>query len=441
LREPVVESIVALPSTVANVNRTWRYLSPDRLHAQTESFRPPVAWKSKRMKIVAKLLLTFVFGVALLEIFGFAAAYILGVSDKTVREMLTGGNTFEVKTSGCTGDYASQMYPHPYLAFVHDPICSQTNNIGLLGQNVPPPGNDFFVVGIFGGSVAAQFAGLSGPTEFERLLNKCYANRKGKKFLVLNFAEGGWKQPQQVIALTLFGKYIDLAVSIEGYNEATYGLLHAGGAVFSAPTSTYTVVNPLLYRGYFARNALATFISHVENNDVLNRSNGLKVLILSGKNLIQKVYGDGAASARTVFVDHWETTVDDELKDYARYLRQFAAIATSEHIDYYFVLQPSAAYKHLTEEERKVVTSTHYKREYDLIDTMFRTYFQERYLSLKDFFQHESRQIFYDNAHMSKSGDLAFGGTAISYGQQKVAQKLAEFLSGKGAIARTACID
>lgn len=393
------------------------------------------------MKVIVRLIVMVIYCIALFEIFGFATAYILGMSDKSIAEMLTGFNTFEVKTSGCTADYRSTLYPHPYLAFVHDPDCTHTNNIGLLGENVPPLGNNLFVVGIFGGSVAAQFAGLEGPTEFERLLNKCYSNKKKQRFLVLNFADGAWKQPQQVIALMLFAKYLDLAISIEGYNETTYGLLHANRAAFSAPADNYIAVNPILYHGYLARNALAVFISYVEHTPVLNRSNGLKVLILGAKSVIQKIYGDGVASSSVAYRDPWETTIEEELRNYARYVRHFAAIATSEQIGYYFILQPSAAYKQLTEEEKMAVTATNYKREYDLIDAMFHKYVEAHYLSLKDLFQHESRRIFYDNAHMNKPGDLAYGGTAISYGQQKVAEKLAEFLAEKGAITRAACAE
>jgi hypothetical protein len=116
-------------------------------------------------------------------------------------------------------------------------------------------------------------------------------------------------------------------------------------------------------------------------------------------------------------------------------------LAVKGNIDYYFVLQPSAAYKSLSEEEKKVVTYTSYRREYDLVDAMFHKDFEERYLSLKDMFQHESRQVFYDSAHMSKPGNLAFGGPAISFGQQKVAERLADFLAEKGAIIRHACTD
>jgi hypothetical protein len=144
-------------------------------------------------------------------------------------------------------------------------------------------------------------------------------------------------------------------------------------------------------------------------------------------------------SADVTFRDPWETTFEDKLTDYLRYLRQFAGIAASTQLDYYFVLQPVPVYKTLSEEEKHVVIHTHYKREYDLVDAMFRKTVGERYLSLKDLFQHDTRQVFYDDAHMNKSGDLAYGGTTISYGQEKMAEKLAEFLAEKGAIAHIAC--
>src|SRR5262249_49956915 len=162
-------------------------------------------------------------------------------------------------------------------------------------------------------------------------------------------------------------------------------------------------------------------ISHVEHNSVLNRSNGLKVLILGARSLVQKTYGIGLTASTVTYRDPWENTIENELRDYARYLRQFAAIAASDQIGYYFVLQPSAAYKEFSEEEKRVVTHADYKRQYDLVDAMFYKTAGDHYLSLKDLFQHESRQIFYDDAHMNLARHLAYGGKEISYGQQKVA--------------------
>jgi hypothetical protein len=375
----------------------------------------------------------------LFEIFGFGAAQILGVRGKTVSESVQGFNTFNVKTEGCGGDYANGLYPHPYLGFVHDPNCELTNNIGLLGTNVPDPAEGLFVIGIFGGSVAAQFAGFWGTSEFEQILNACYLNKKGKRFVVLNFADGAWKQPQQVIALSLFAKYIDMAISIEGYNEAQ--LLHDDYRSFITPSSNYNAVNPLLYKGYLAKNTIASLLWYIKGNYVLNNSNALKVLMLALRNAVMKVYGDGSESL-AVFKDPF-LKHGDGLNDYLRFVRQFAAIATSEGVDYYFVLQPSPLYKKLSEDEQKVVKFTSYKTEYEAIDQMFRNNFATRYVSMKDLFQNETRQVFYDDIHMANMEAaepvLTFGGSKPSYGHQKMAEKLANFLGEKGAITSTSC--
>src|SRR5215210_4234344 len=88
-------------------------------------------------------------------------------------------------------------------------------------SNVP----DAYVIGIFGGSVANFFYAMMRK-ELERGLSATL----GRKVVVLNFAVGGAKQPQQVQILTFFGSIgqkLDLVLNIDGLNEVSMSARNA----------------------------------------------------------------------------------------------------------------------------------------------------------------------------------------------------------------------
>ena len=99
----------------------------------------------------------------------------------------------------------------------------RTNNYGLLSRHdyplTPVPGKAF-VIGIFGGSVAQWFA-LQAEQSLIAALKATPEFRK-RNILLLNFASGGYKQPQQLLLLNYFlalGQHLDYVVNIDGFNE------------------------------------------------------------------------------------------------------------------------------------------------------------------------------------------------------------------------------
>lgn len=79
------------------------------------------------------------------------------------------------------------------------------------------------VIGIFGGSVAYHFA-LSAIDEKTKVFKKLIQqnNENGFETVFLNFASGGLKQPQQMLALAYFlsiGQKFDAVINIDGFNE------------------------------------------------------------------------------------------------------------------------------------------------------------------------------------------------------------------------------
>ena len=84
-----------------------------------------------------------------------------------------------------------------------------------------------YIVGIFGGSVAAWFAMLAGDALCEELRGNPLL--RDRPPLVLNFAAGGMKQPQALLALNYFlseGQRLDAVVLIDGFNEAALSCLN-----------------------------------------------------------------------------------------------------------------------------------------------------------------------------------------------------------------------
>ena len=118
---------------------------------------------------------------------------------------------------------------HPYFGFIAVPDTSlgeiETNNYGFYSfHDYPyaPRSARELVVGLFGGSVAAKLElferrrGLLG----DRLA--AVFGRDSSEVTILSFAQGGFKQPQQLLIYSYFralGQRFDVVLNIDGFNE------------------------------------------------------------------------------------------------------------------------------------------------------------------------------------------------------------------------------
>ncbi len=147
---------------------------------------------------------------------------------------------------------------HPYLGY----LSSTSDQLAIEeARYQAAPGE--VVVGVFGGSVASILAtGTWSDTTFEKVLQK-YANKKVK---VINFAQGGGKQPQQLISLAYnfsIGQKLDYVLLVDGFNEAFFAELNVKNnlpAPFPAAT-LYAPIIALTSRG--GKNQ--TFVENYEN--------------------------------------------------------------------------------------------------------------------------------------------------------------------------------
>ncbi|NOX84947.1 MAG: hypothetical protein GXO86_03115 [Chlorobi bacterium] len=117
-------------------------------------------------------------------------------------------------------EYLGDHILHPYLGFVSIPG-NGYNRFGFPGPD-PLTGKSHDTVNIclMGGSVAL---GLyhSSMNRLIAKLKKSKAFRK-KEFKVIVFALGGFKQPQQLLALNYFlslGAHYDIVINLDGFNE------------------------------------------------------------------------------------------------------------------------------------------------------------------------------------------------------------------------------
>lgn len=103
------------------------------------------------------------------------------------------------------------------------PARVSANNFGFASTRDYPVAksrDDQFIIGIFGGSVAAWFC-QAGVSRLEADLKRDSAFRT-RQLIPLCFAHEGYKQPQQLLALAYFlsiGQSFDLVINIDGFNE------------------------------------------------------------------------------------------------------------------------------------------------------------------------------------------------------------------------------
>lgn len=108
---------------------------------------------------------------------------------------------------------------HPYMGYVYDPSVEQSSPYGI--SDTPPVQHrsaDKVIVGIFGGSFADDIAyNMAGE-----LADRLKPSFPGRDFVVVKATIGGYKQPQQLMALNWFtalGGEFDIVINLDGFND------------------------------------------------------------------------------------------------------------------------------------------------------------------------------------------------------------------------------
>ena len=126
---------------------------------------------------------------------------------------------------------------HPFFGFIQNPSPDfrpgfKINNYGFISP-YDYPFKKFkknqFVIGIFGGSVASDFSIFQVQNKILPQYLKQVPGLQDKEFVILSFATGGYKQPQQLLILNYFlalGQELDLVINIDGFNEVALSNLN-----------------------------------------------------------------------------------------------------------------------------------------------------------------------------------------------------------------------
>ena len=128
---------------------------------------------------------------------------------------------------------------HPFFgyvlkqgAFTNEKLKLKVNKHGFFSLYEYPfikTNKKQFIVGVFGGSVANNFAVDEYKNQILSKKLQSYPEFADREIVVLNFGNGGYKQPQQLLILNYFlalGQELDLVLNIDGFNEVALSNLN-----------------------------------------------------------------------------------------------------------------------------------------------------------------------------------------------------------------------
>ena len=189
-----------------------------------------------KLRTHAKILLfNVLFLLVLLELAGLAGYY--QRTGKLYYLDPPGGRAVPVSIEGTVEGYRL----HPYLGFMIQPgapappplepapagaqAVTRHNNYGFLSlHDYPYPRRNSreLLVGIFGGSAAAYLAVFEAEHGILAAALARVSGRDPDQVTVLNFAQGGFKQPQQQqihAYLLALGQELDVVITFDGFND------------------------------------------------------------------------------------------------------------------------------------------------------------------------------------------------------------------------------
>lgn len=172
---------------------------------------------------------------------------------------------------------------HPYFGFIQKPSADfrpgfKVNNYGFISPYDYPfkkTKPNQFVIGVFGGSVASGYAIFEVQNQILAKHLKQLPGLKDREFVILSFATGGYKQPQQLLILNYFlalGQELDMVVNIDGFNEVALANLNNQNKIDLAMPSVQHIL-PLtnLANNSLSVKAMKTTIAIQENKAKIDR--------------------------------------------------------------------------------------------------------------------------------------------------------------------------
>ena len=177
---------------------------------------------------------------------------------------------------------------HPFFGFIQNPSPDfrpgfKVNNYGFISPYDYPlkkANKNQFIIGVFGGSVASNYAIFEVQNKILPQYLKQLPGLKDKEFVILSFATGGYKQPQQLLILNYFlalGQELDLVVNIDGFNEVALSNLNNKNQVdLAMPSIQHILPLTSLANNSLSTKAMKATIRIKENKARINQ--GLETL-------------------------------------------------------------------------------------------------------------------------------------------------------------------
>ncbi len=143
------------------------------------------------------------------------------------------GMVGERKNPGIELDESLLLRLHPYFGYTDFKPQEPTINNYQFGSARDYPvlkeHEQQYIIGIFGGSVAVAIANTEAQNQIIVNTLKTLPQLTNKEIIILNFAQGGYKQPQQLLVLNYFlslGQTFDMVINIDGFNEVALSSLN-----------------------------------------------------------------------------------------------------------------------------------------------------------------------------------------------------------------------
>lgn len=296
------------------------------------------------------------------------------------------------------GGYKTEIL-HPYLGYVIDFHDDRCPGIGFCddrmrryqtlrdGQPFVPKAADRAIVVITGGSFAYGVSISSSDGKLEQALSTL-PQFAGKEIVIYTLAAGGYKQPQQLLAMQYYlatGAQFDMVINIDGFNEVVLP------AVENIPYGTHPtyprVWHERIYRGsedrrskvfrgrvayygeqrailadetnesIFSRSALKNLIWRFKDQSLQKRISEAEQTYLSNPNNIKRVASALATTGAQFEHENPDIIFTDLASLWRRSSEQLHATLKAQGTAYYHFLQPNQYVensKPMNVEERKI---------------------------------------------------------------------------------------
>ncbi len=390
---------------------------------------------ARRVVVLGSALLIATISLGLVEV-GLAISTFMSRGQIFPKYEIKSNNSFTLnENSDCT-PYTSLLAPHPYLGFVRNPDLVDCYS-GIWGINSfgfpfddPPPSTGVRLensVLLVGGSVAAQ---LGASRLLERELNDCFS----EDWKVFTVADGAWKQPQQVIAQTIYGSGVKYIFSLEGFNE--HYMLNPSKIDFAVPAANFATVTRTLP---WTTKSVAKLVRFVETPltslPVFDRSQTLGMIASFSRRFVESRYSEDlfALGARQWTHDQ-QIEFETRLNEYGRYIKLMGSIGQVHDQQVHVFVQPVPAIgKKLTDEEIAVVGNLAYGELYEnMANSLLNIQMANLHTySLLQIFNDKTDSLYADAVHLglnSSSGD--------SQGYRLIAEEMVKLFSTTEGLSR-----